>query len=297
MTGPTLLQLGIGLARRSIARTRLPAPENKIPLLHGTVQDHVSILDATTRLLPSLTKYSPLLERSRPTLWHTDLHMGNIFVSHEDHTRVVGLIDWQSTSISPLFLQARWPAFLSPPEGYREGAELPKLPANFEELDADEKEIALFEKDQATCAKAYEVATYLNNHDAYTARWDIVQPLRELFSRIGDTWDDGIIPLRTCLIRIFESWEQMSFPDPCPVHFTSAEIASHERQFSEYTQWHEIQDFAKKYLDTDAEGWVPPRADWAKKRSQNKALLDLMTKRLELQKSGDEVRRMWPFPT
>ena len=229
-------------------------------------------------------------------MWHTDLHMGNIFVSQEDHTRIMCLIDWQSTSISPLFLQARWPAFLSPPEGYCEGPEHPKLPENFGDLDADEKKIALFENDRATSAKAYEVATYLNNHDAYTARWEIFDPLREHFSRIGDTWDDGVVPLRTCLIRIVENWEQMGFPDSCPIHFTSAEIALHETRLSEYAQWHEIQDFAQNYLDTDAEGWVPPGVDWAKKRLQNKALLELMIERLKSQKPEGEVRRMWPFP-
>lgn len=222
--------------------------------------------------------------------------MGNIFVSQEDHTRVMCLIDWQSTSISPLFLQARWPAFLSPPEGYCEGPEHPKLPENFDDLDADDKNIVLFTKDRATSAKAYEVATYLNNHDAYIAKWEIFDPLRELFSRIGDTWDDGVVPLRTCLIRIVENWGQMGFSDPCPIHFTSAEIASHEKQLSEYTRWHEIQEFAQKYLDTDAEGWVPPGVDWAKKQLQNKALLELMIERLETQKLEGEVRRMWPFP-
>ncbi len=297
MTGSTLQQFGIGLARRALARTRLPAAKNMAPALHGTVEDHVVMLDLATKLLPSLTTYPPLQERSRPTLWHTDLHMGNIFVSQEDPTRIICLIDWQSTSISPLFLQARWPAFLSPPEGYSKGKELPKLPANFEELNADEKGIALFEKERATCAKAYEVATYLNNHDAYTAHWDLADPSRELFSRIGDTWDDGIIPLRTCLIRIFEGWERIGFPDPCPIHFSPSQIVSHEQQLSEYSQWYEVQDFAKKYLDTDAEGWVPPGADWARKRSQNKALLDLMSERLASLKSGEEVRRMWPFPT
>ena len=53
--------------------------------------------------------------------------------------------------------------------------------ANFEELDADEKEIALIEKDKAMCAKAYEIARYLINHDAYTARWETYKPVRELF--------------------------------------------------------------------------------------------------------------------
>ena len=222
--------------------------------------------------------------------------MGNIFVSQEDHTRITCLIDWQSTSISPLTLQARWPVFLSPPEGYREGPEHPKLPENFDDLDADDKNIALFIKDKAKLAKAYEIATYLNNRDAYTAKWEIFSPLRELFRRIGDTWDDGVVPLRTCLIQIVENWGQMGFSDPCPIHFTAAEIASHENQYLDYTRWYEIQQFAQNYLDTDAEGWVPPGVNWAEKRSRNKALLELMIERLESQTSAEEVRRMWPFP-
>jgi len=65
----------------------------------------------------------------------------------------------------------------------------------------------------------------------------------------------------------------------------------------EYSQWHEVQNFAKKYLSTDAEGWVPPEADWDKEQLQNKTLLDLMVERLETQKTAEEVRQMWPFPT
>lgn len=231
-------------------------------------------------------------------MWHTDLHMGNIYVSQEDHTRITCLIDWQSTSISPLFLQARWPVFLKPPEDYPEGLVQPKLPDNFDDLDAVEKEIATFEHRWGTSAKAYEVATYLNNHDAYTAKWELFDPLRELFSRIGDTWDDGIVPVSTCLIEIFKNWEQMGFPDSCPIQFTSTELACHETLWSEYTEWREIQYFAQKYLDTDADGWIPPGADWAKKRLQNKALLELMIERLKDQKEEEEeeVRRMWPFP-
>jgi len=205
------LNFGLRLTQRSVARTRLRPAANSIALMHGGVQEHVFILNAIEKLLPNLTKYPPLLGSSRPTMWHTDLHMGNIFVSQEDHTKILCLIDWQSTSISPLFLQARWPVFLSPPEGYCEGPEHPKLPGNFDDLDADDKSIALAEKDRATFAKAYEIATYLNNRDAYTARWGMSDSLRKYFPLIGDTWDEGIVPMRTCLIRIVENWEQMGF--------------------------------------------------------------------------------------
>ena len=42
-------------------------------------------------------------------LWHGDLHVGNIFVDPSEPTKVVGLIDWQSTELSLLYFQARQP--------------------------------------------------------------------------------------------------------------------------------------------------------------------------------------------
>ncbi len=168
--------------------------------------------------------------------------------------------------LSPSVPTSSVACFLIPRGGYCKSEEILKLPANFEELDADEKEIALFEKDRAICAKAYKVATYLNNNHAYTAGWDIFQPWRELFLRIGDSWVYGIIPLCTCLVRIFESWEQISFLDSCPIQFTFTEIASHEEQLYEYAQWYEIQDFSKNHLGIDDEDWLPPGTEWARKK-------------------------------
>lgn len=46
--------------------------------------------------------------------------MGNIFVSESNPGKMTGFIDWQNTSVYPLFMQARFPVFLTPPEGYQE---------------------------------------------------------------------------------------------------------------------------------------------------------------------------------
>jgi Phosphotransferase enzyme family len=40
---------------------------------------------------------------SIPTLYHPDLHARNIFVSEEDPSQITAIIDWQSTSIEPVF--------------------------------------------------------------------------------------------------------------------------------------------------------------------------------------------------
>lgn len=222
--------------------------------------------------------------------------MGNIYESPEDHTQITCLIDWQHTSVSPLFIQVRWPIFLKPPPAYREGVDLPALPANFEELDCDDKELALAEKDEAVCAKAYEIQTYLNNRPAYYALWKFDDRLREIFSRIGDRWDDSIVPLREVVLVIYENWDEMGLSVPCPVSFTPEDVAAHEHQFSKSAQFHEVQAFAKKYLGTDKEGWISPYVNFAEKEVQNKALLELTIERHEGQLSGEEVRSFWPFP-
>ncbi|OKL59253.1 hypothetical protein UA08_05514 [Talaromyces atroroseus] len=115
--------------------------------------------------------------------------MGNIFISEHDPEVVTGIIDWQNTSINPLFLQARWPVFLTPPEGYQLGQVMPQLPADYDSRDEDDKEIALYSKAKATWKKAYEVASFLNNRETWRAM-QVVPELKEDFT-------------------LYEEWHQM----------------------------------------------------------------------------------------
>src|SRR5208282_1640051 len=48
----------------------------------------------------------------RPTLWHTDLNSRNLFISFTGHPSLNSIIDWQSTQILPLYLQAQLPLFI-----------------------------------------------------------------------------------------------------------------------------------------------------------------------------------------
>jgi predicted unusual protein kinase regulating ubiquinone biosynthesis (AarF/ABC1/UbiB family) len=59
---------------------------------------------------------SPLMQSvGSPTLLHADLHKSNIFVSETEPTTIMGLIDWQSTSIEPAFMYANeTPDFTTP---------------------------------------------------------------------------------------------------------------------------------------------------------------------------------------
>lgn len=80
--------------------------------------------------------------------------MGNIYVSNEDPTKIVSLIDGQSIAVSPLFLQARFPEFLSVDGDYTLGSKIPEILRYFHQMDADDKEIAEFKLKEAKLAEA-----------------------------------------------------------------------------------------------------------------------------------------------
>jgi hypothetical protein len=203
-------------------------------------------------IMSAVANNPKLLSHSQPTLWYADLHMGNIFVAEDDPAKVTGFIDWQHTSINPLFLQVRWPVFLTPPEDYQEGQVLPQLPLDYEDMNVEDKELALYNKERATWAKAYEVATFLNDRKAWRAM-QVPLLLKELF-RHSETWDEGILPLRETLIELFRNQRDMGFEVDLSLNFSGEQIAAHRKQFQAYQEWHEIRSFAKKTLGTDDDG-------------------------------------------
>lgn len=238
----------------------------------------------------------PLLGQSaQPTLWHTDLHMGNIYVAPDHRTQIVSVIDFQSISVMPLFLQSRWPEFLKPPDNYTQGFTSPELPDGYDNMDDESKLLARREWSQAKLAKAYEVSTYLEDRPAHTAR-NVPRVFRELFTRCGEVSEVGVIPLRARLIEIFQNWSSLGFIGSCPYSFSEEDIQTHEQQFADYQAWHEVQHLAQECLDTDAEGWISPELDIEEKRRQNRELLAMFIERMAGEKSPEEARQMWPFP-
>ncbi|KAL8869827.1 MAG: hypothetical protein Q9174_003974 [Haloplaca sp. 1 TL-2023] len=178
------------------------------------------------------------------------------------------------------------------------GLQHPELRKDYEDLDDNDKMIARYEKERADASKAYEVATYLNNQVTYEALWEVHDPTREFFKRIGDTWDDGIVPLQMCLEKIYESWSKLGLPDPCPLEMSDRDKELLRQRCAAYEDWYEVQDFAKKYLGTDDDGWISPYLNFDVKCQQNKELIELLIERrnTEDEVEASKTRRMWPFP-
>jgi hypothetical protein len=294
--GDTLSSFGSSIARRELLQISNTGRQDMYSFYKGTVDEQSELLEITMGLMKLLDSNELLKKVSQPTLWHTDLHMGNIFVAPEECSKIVSLIDFQSTSVLPAFLQAQWPVFLRPPQNYDyvKGIFHPELPEKFEELDEESKAIALREWTQVKLAKAYEVSTYLKDRPACNAM-NVPRVFQELFTRCGEVSEMGIVPLRACLIEISQSWSELGFHEECPFTFSQQDIDEHERQFAEYQAWDGVRALAEECLDTDSEGWIAPQLDINEKRSQNEELLAMYIERVAGERSVQEAKAMWPF--
>lgn len=295
--GNKISALGISIARRELSRISSGHLTHHAHFYRGSVEECIQLLETTIHLMTLLDANSILSRSSQPTLWHTDLHMGNIYVSPDEPSRIVSFIDLQGVLVLPAFLQAWWPIFLKPwqESEYVRGPVQVKLPDDFDQLDEEEKRAALNEWEQDMLAKTYEIATYLENRSAYTAM-NVPRVFRELFVRCGEISEMGILPLRECLIEISQNWSDLGFSGECPFSFTEEEIQIHGRQFAGYENWHQVQAIARECLDTDTEGWISPQLDFENKRNLNKQLQDMYIQQMAGEKPPEEVKVMWPFP-
>ncbi|KAJ5578442.1 uncharacterized protein N7459_007406 [Penicillium hispanicum] len=296
----TLNDMGMSLVDRSLS-TATHHPNQRIPAhLQRSWSEYGSILNTAKRIMPVVTNHGSLLVHDYPTLVLPAIHMGSIFVSDDIPGKITGFIGWQNSTVRPRFTHARFPPFLAPPEGYKKGGHIiAELPPNFEELNDENKKIALAQKLQATWAKAYEVSTCVHNRKTAIAI-DRPLPFKDFLLRCGGTWDEGILPLRQTLIDLFNSPRVLGIgfrEGQLDLHFTAEQIAQHREEYRSYQEWVDIREYSKHALDTDDDGWVSSERDFDEVRKWSDrafaAKRDLYIR--EHNRTGDEIRRLWPF--
>ncbi|KAH9871625.1 hypothetical protein J1614_005880 [Plenodomus biglobosus] len=292
---PTLPAFGVALAEREIARIEHNPKVVSYGPPRGSTEEQLAVLRMAKEVFLKMNEKTLPGRFPRPTLWHTDLHMGNIYVSNEEPSQVVSLIDWQSIVISPLFLQVRFPEFIRIGDDYVLGNEIPTLPENFNEMDDDDQAITFYKHSQTMLGKTNEAASGLKNKNIFKSLR--LPPLfRQLFLRCGEAWEEGVVPLRACLIAIADTWEEAGFLGHCPCNFSEDDIQRYQQEFEEYRDHHKIYEIAREYLGTDAEDWIAPDDDFEEKQQRNKELLKICIDHcVEYGKSAEEMRRLWPY--
>ncbi|KAH8696934.1 hypothetical protein GQ44DRAFT_832367 [Phaeosphaeriaceae sp. PMI808] len=166
---------------------------------------------------------------------------------------------------------------------------------NVDEIDDDDQAIARFKHKQTMMGKAYEAASSFKNKNIFKSIR--LPPLfQQLFLRCGEAWEEGIVPLRVCLIAIADVWNEAGFSGDCPCNFSKDEIEKYQQEFQGYRDHHKIYELAWEYLGTDADGWIAPDDDFEEKQQRNKELLEICIAHCaEYGKSAEEMRKIWPY--
>ncbi|PGG95577.1 hypothetical protein AJ79_09967 [Helicocarpus griseus UAMH5409] len=174
IAGPTLEEYLVAISHRemSCVKHMVKLPKSPIALYGpGTYQPTRERKLKAIESYLSLIRYVCTLDRSivSACLWHNDLHVENIFVNPDTPISIVGIIDWQSTEVAPLFYQARQPYLLDYDRPQLHGLERLRLPENFTALsgDAQRKANALYSK-QALAA-LYRTFVHKYNRCLYNA--------------------------------------------------------------------------------------------------------------------------------
>ncbi|KAF2855758.1 hypothetical protein T440DRAFT_485848 [Plenodomus tracheiphilus IPT5] len=164
----------LGIGHREIACVnQLPRlPKSPIRLCgpgiyQPTREGKLKALDCYLKLIRFLLPTDR--SNSSAHLWHGDLHVANIFVDPSEPTKIVGLIDWQSTELAPLHFHARQPQIIDYEGPPVHGLERPQPPSNLEKLEVHEKKHAETLYLQQSLCSLYNTLTHHQNPQLYAA--------------------------------------------------------------------------------------------------------------------------------
>lgn len=217
--------------------------------------EHVSLLQRYLSTAPHLIPQDESILGS--FLWHPDLRTPNIFVDDSGH--ITSIIDWQSTSAGPLFLEGRHPHFLD-----YNGDLILELPEDFKQLDENTQSAVKGKVTNSILLYLYEKYTaernpILSRVFQYPNGKTLTDPIRF----VGNTWDGDILPLRESLIRIQKKWSSLGRTDECPINFSPEEISKH---YEDSEGWNEVQDF------WDALSGIMSRDGWTSHETYDQAV-------------------------
>lgn len=192
--------------------------EKQLPSVHlDSLQKYMQI---AKHLIP---QSDPRLLRS--VLRHPNLRPGNIFLS--DKFEITSLIDWQNSTILPLFLHSRVPNDVdNSSDPVSRALDPPSLPPATDDMEESERlqQLGIFAKRQLHYLYMTETAKRNPLHfEALSHPFTIGR--RKSFGLSSAPWEGDNIPLRASLMFAKQNWQAMSAdPDiPCPINFAPEE--------------------------------------------------------------------------
>lgn len=199
---------------------------------------------------------------NRPIICHPDLQPNNIFVS--DSMDIVGVIDWQHTSVLPLFLHAGIPNQLQN-YGDDESEELiaPRFPNNFAELDPQAQDQAKEVYRRRQLHFFYIGYTARLNEEHWNAmRLDHIVLRQKLFQHAGAPWEGDNVTLKADLIQAMKVWPELTVDNEgkvpgCPLTYSANEIEHCLHLDSEQRDANNKLETSRQWIGINVDGWVP----------------------------------------
>ena len=205
----------VALCRELFNHQKIPPT----PHIHA-LSDYLRIAN---HLIPKETNLN------RFVLRHPDLSPNNVFI--DDSLNVLGVIDWQHSTILPVFLHVGIPNEI---ENCRDSVsvalDVPNLPHDYAELSPEDQETARETYRRRELHYAYNCITGMLNPDHMAALGAPYGPLRKrLFHRAGTAWEGDNLSLKADLIRISQLCKQIAASKDndspeCPLEYSETEV-------------------------------------------------------------------------
>ncbi|EAW10677.1 aminoglycoside phosphotransferase family protein [Aspergillus clavatus NRRL 1] len=259
---------------------------------------------------PALQNYLRLVKYLLPTdksitsavLWHPDLHAENIFVRPERPSEVLGIIDWQSSEILPLFDHARQPYFLDYNGPPSTGLDPPPFPQDFAELNPAEQARAQDLYLKMALSALYRRFTHNTNTTLFKAMEFRQTTSFEMMLFAQNLLIDGEALYQSRCLDLENEWTNLpgvraSGDPPFPLQFSADEAESIHEDVSGTARGMELMRSLRESLD---ELWPDKGVVRPEKYDEVKRLLKQAKAGLIGQVAHSEAERLaweeaWPF--
>lgn len=259
--------------------------------------NHVENLDRYLLIASSLIPRNPAL--IHPRIRHPDPQPSNIFVSRspDSNLHVVGLIDWQHTSILPSFLLAGIPQRLQNyDDPTSQSMTRPSLPENFGDLDENQQS-----REEELYRRRLVHYHYTKNTEEYNGLHHaaLVDPIgalrRRLFSHASDPWEGETLALKVALIEATENWETLTGGDPpCPVMFDAQDVRETMKLDEVQRGTDETLEACQNIIGFGPEGWVPA-GHYEEAMARSKKMKEDGLATVESEEERAQIAAHWPL--
>ncbi|KZF23958.1 hypothetical protein L228DRAFT_208790 [Xylona heveae TC161] len=268
----------IGLRELICVQEITKLPQSSISLYGpGTYYPSRSQKVAALNTYPRMLKFLLPTDTSISSsfLWHPDLHAENIFVTPERPWQVLGIIDWQSSELLPLFDHARQPYLLDHDGPPISGIDPPAFPQNYDQLDSAEQDKAQSLYLKMSLAALYRRYTYTTNERLYKAMEFRETTSFDMMLLAQNLLIDGEALYQSRVLDLEGEWSSLPGVQaygnpPFPVQLSADEAASIEQDVSGSIKGMELMRDLRKLL---GEAWPEKGVVPHDQYDQAKALL------------------------